>query len=246
MNEEEAKRIEVIEGQVTEPDSIRGCCEGIDYLISTVGITDQKDGLTYMEVDYQANKNLLDEALKSGVKKFIYISVFKGRKLKELKVCRAKELLVDEIKSSGIDYSIIRPNGYFSDMREFLKMAKKKRVYLFGNGEYKLNPIHGKDLAPVCVNAIENSAEEIDIGGPEILSHNQVAAIAFEVLGKEKKVTYIPEALVKIILFLLRTFTSQKFYGSIEFLLTVATMDVIAPKLENIPLRNFMMKQNKR
>lgn len=46
-------------------------------------------------------------------------------------------------------------------------MAQKERIYLFGDGSLKTNPIRGKDLAKVCVNAIENSVSEIEIGGPE-------------------------------------------------------------------------------
>ena len=40
----------------------KGVCEDIDVVISTVGITRQKDGMTYMDVDFQANANLIDEA----------------------------------------------------------------------------------------------------------------------------------------------------------------------------------------
>jgi uncharacterized protein YbjT (DUF2867 family) len=82
-------------------------------VISTVGITRQKDGLTYNDVDYQANVNLIDEAKKKGVKKFIYISVFNGQLLRHLKICEAKEKLVDYLKKSGLDFCIIRPNGFF-------------------------------------------------------------------------------------------------------------------------------------
>jgi uncharacterized protein YbjT (DUF2867 family) len=50
---------EVIRAELTMPETIEGCCDKIDVVISTVGITRQKDGLTYMDVDYQANMNLL-------------------------------------------------------------------------------------------------------------------------------------------------------------------------------------------
>jgi uncharacterized protein YbjT (DUF2867 family) len=66
---------EILKAEVTQPDSIKDCCRNIDVVISTVGITRQKDGLTYMDVDYKANMNLLQEAKKSEVKKFIYVSV---------------------------------------------------------------------------------------------------------------------------------------------------------------------------
>ncbi len=86
-----APNLEIIEAQVTKPESIKNICKNVDIVISTVGITRQKDGLTYMDVDYQANANLIDEAKKSGVKKFIYISVLNGEKLSNLKICEAKE-----------------------------------------------------------------------------------------------------------------------------------------------------------
>ena len=67
------------EAQVTNRDSLFEVLKDIDVVISTVGITKQKDGLTYNDVDYKANVNLIDEAKKKGVKKFIYISVFNGQ-----------------------------------------------------------------------------------------------------------------------------------------------------------------------
>ena len=95
-----APNLEIITAQVTNPDSLKDICKNVDIVISTVGITRQKDGLTYMDVDYQANANLIDEAKRSGVKKFIYISVLNGEKLRSLKICEAKEKLVDYLKLS--------------------------------------------------------------------------------------------------------------------------------------------------
>ena len=105
--------------------------------------------------------NLLEDALKHGVKKFIYVSVLHGEKLKHLKICEAKEAFVERLKSAGIDYCVIRPNGFFSDLSAFFDMAKNGRAYLLGNGEKKLNPIHGADLAEICVDAIKNPQETL-------------------------------------------------------------------------------------
>ncbi len=61
----------IFKAEITQPESITGCCKNIDVVISTVGITRQRDGLSYTDVDYQANVNLLKEALKAGVRKLI-------------------------------------------------------------------------------------------------------------------------------------------------------------------------------
>jgi uncharacterized protein YbjT (DUF2867 family) len=220
---------EIVEAALTQPQTIEHCCSQIDVVISTVGITRQKDGLTYMDVDYQANLNLLREAQKSGVRKFIYVSVLNGKKLRHLKIGDAKERFVERLEQSGLAYCVIRPNGFFADMTEFYTMAKKGRVFLFGNGELKTNPIHGEDLAVACVDAIERPAMEIQIGGPEILTHNEIAGTAFAVLGKKPKITHIPECMRIAMLKLTRTFTGSQTYGPIEFFLTVMAIDMVAP-----------------
>ena len=221
---------EVLKAEVTQPDSIKECCKNIDVVISTVGITRQKDGLTYMDVDYQANMNLLQQAKMCGVKKFIYVSVLNGENLRHLKICDAKERFVEQLEMSGLDYCIIRPNGFFSDMTEFYTMAKKGRIYLFGNGELKTNPIHGEDLAVVCVDAIDKPDKEIKVGGPETLTHNEIAASAFEVLRIKPKITHIPDWIRVAILKMVRFFSGSKVYGPIEFFMTVMAIDMVAPE----------------
>ena len=141
-------------GEITKLHTLKGVCENIDWVFTSVGITRQKDGLTYMDVDYKGNANLLSEAKRAKVDSFLYVSAIGGDKLRHLKIFEAKERFVDELIDSGLNYTIMRPNGFFSDMRDFLNMAKKGKIYLFGNGEFKLNPIHGQDLAKICIDKI--------------------------------------------------------------------------------------------
>ncbi len=230
---------DVFVAEVTNPDSLKGICDDIDIVFSSVGITRQKDGLTYMDVDYQANANLLKEAIHSAVKKFIYVSALNGQVLRELKIFQAKERFVDELKSSGIDYTVIRPNGFFSDMAEVLNMAKKGTVYLFGDGEYKGNPIHGADLAEFIVQKMESSETELEVGGPELLTQNQMAQAAFTAAGKKERIVHIPLWIRDLSLQLIRWFTGQKTYGPIEFFMTVMTRDMIAPQFGKHRLSDY-------
>lgn len=239
----DASNLEILDAQVTKPETLKDICKDVDVVISTVGITRQKDGLTYMDVDYQANVNLINEAKKSGVKKFIYISVLNGEKLRYLKICEAKEKLGDYLKASGLDYCIIRPNGFFSDMGDFLKMAKSGKVYLFGDGKLKLNPIHGKDLAKVVVDAISQDKKEINIGGPNMLSQNEIAELALKAYAKPIKIIHLPDWIRKFSLWAVRTFTSSKIYGPIEFFMTTMVMDMQAPQFGDYKLENFFNEE---
>ena len=233
-------------GQVTEPESLEGITKNIDWVFSTIGITRQKDGLTYMDVDYQGNSNLLKESIKDGVKSFQYISAINGDKLRHLKIFEAKERFVDELKRSGINSGVLRPNGFFSDMIDFLNMAKSGRVYLFGDGNFKLNPIHGEDLAIVCVDIMLKGEKEVSVGGIDILSHNELAELALKAWGKPIKISHLPDWTRRFTIWLMRTFTSSKTYGPIEFFLTAMADDNIADQYGHKRLEDFFYSEVKR
>ncbi|PWN07383.1 SDR family oxidoreductase [Rhodohalobacter mucosus] len=244
-----SESVQVAIADVTRPETLTGLAKEVDTVISTVGITRQRDGLSYMDVDYRANMNLLREAQRSQVRKFIYISVINGSTHRHLALTSAKEKFVDELKESGLDYTIIRPNGFYSDMKEVLMMARRGKIYLFGNGEYKLNPIHGADLAEICVRSISEKSKEITVGGPDILTHNEIAEMAFTALGKEPKISYLPDWTRRAIIAGFRIFTSAKTYGPVEFMLTGLGQDNMAPRYGSHRLQHFFnqnatLKQN--
>ncbi|WP_320036384.1 SDR family oxidoreductase [Halarcobacter sp.] len=230
----------------TNPASLSQKLHGVDIVISTLGITRQKDNLTYMDVDYQANLNILNEAINCGVKKFIYISALNGDKLKNIKIFEAKEKFVEQLKKSNLEYLIIRPNGFYSDMKDFLQMADSGRVYLFGKGDKKLNPIDGTDLAKFCLDSIDLKNQELEVGGPIIYSHKEVANLAFKILNKKPEITYLPDFLRKFILKILPIFLSSKTYGPIEFFLSVMGIDMIAPKEGKYTLESFYKNEIKK
>ena len=229
-------------GEVTDKSSLSGICKNIDIVFSSIGITKQKDNLTFMDVDYQGNKNLLEEALREGCTKFIFVSVFNAERMKHLKGIQAKLRFEEALKQSGMDYSIVYPNGFFSDMLEYLQMANKGRGYVFGSGNNRINPVHGKDLAEVCVKAAESQQKEIQVGGPDIFTHNEILTIAFDVLGKQKKISKIPLWIRNLTVGALRTFTSVKTYGPVEFFMTVLAADLVAPEYGNNHLRDFFIE----
>lgn len=235
--------LEIKQAEVTKPETLRDICKGINTVISTLGITRQKDGLTYMDVDYQANMNLLAEAKKSGVNHFVYVSAINGDKHRNLKIFEAKETFVDALKASGLNYTIVRPNGFFSDMKDFLQMAKSGRVYLFGSGNQKFNPIHGEDLANAIVDNLNDFNRTITIGGPDVLSLNEISKLALTSLNKPIKITHLPDCLRRLTIWALRTFTSVKTYGPIEFFLTLMAKDNVAPTYGNCHLKDYFREE---
>ncbi|WP_428243396.1 SDR family oxidoreductase [Gynuella sp.] len=220
---------ETFVGQATEIDSLTGVMESIDLVFTSIGITRQKDGLTYEKVDYGANLNLLTLAEKSQVEKFIYVSVLNAHKLPDIKMIQAKEKFVARLQNSSLPYCVIRPSGFFADMKEFLSMAQSGRVYLLGNGQLRFNPISGADLAKVCCDMFQSEQTEIDVGGPQVFSHDQIAELAFKAIQKPARITHLPMWLVNALVPVMRLLTPVSVYGPIEFFSKAMSLDMQAP-----------------
>lgn len=231
---------DIFQGEVTQPQTLAGVCDGVDYVFSSIGITRQKDGVTFKDVDYQGNMNLLLEAEASMAKKFMFVSVFKGNELRGT-LTDAKERFVRRLKQSSISHIIIRPTGYFSDMGEFLQMAVKGRVYLIGNGYKKMNPIHGADLADFCVKGLSRENAELYVGGPQIFTHREIATLAFQTTGNREKISFIPQILFQSAIYPLKILSSNQ-YGAAQFLYNAMTHDLIAPCTGTQQLLSYFQK----
>jgi len=231
---------DVFVGELTDPTTLDGLMDGIDIVFSSVGISRQRDGLTFEQVDYQCNHTLIELAEAASVKKFVYVSMQGAEKpdLAQLEITRVHERVVDELKQSPLDYGIVRPCGYFSDMGALFTMAKKGRSFLVGDGTNKMSPIHGRDLANVCVDVAEGDELEVEAGGPEIMTQREAAALAFDVVGKKPKIHVIPlwaaGGFVKVIRLL-----SKQFGDLAEFIVVAGEIDGVGPPLGTTTLRSY-------
>lgn len=229
---------EVFVGEITQPETLSGLMDNIDLVFSCVGISRQRDGLTFEQVDYQCNKNLIDLCEPSGVSRFTYVSMQGAENIMDLAIVQAHEKVVETLKQSSLDYRIVRPCGYFSDMGVLYDMARKGRVYLVGAGNNRMSPIHGGDLAQACVEISEGPELEVEVGGPEIMTQREAAELAFNVAGKPVIVTVIPmwlaRGLVKVIGVL-----STQFGDLAEFIVTAGEIDGVGPPRGTMTLRAY-------
>jgi len=219
---------DVFLGEVTRPDTLIGSCQDVEIVFSSVGLTRQKDGLSFQDVDYQGNKNILDQAIQAGARKFIYVSVFNAHLMEDLAIVKAHENFVRALQGVGIPHAIIRPTGYFSDISEYFKMAKAGRAYLIGKGNNRLNPIHGADLAKVCLEAVGSPKTEFPAGGPSIFTQKEIAELAFAVLQKPSQASTIPLGLAKAGVKMIRLFSKHQ-AELFDFFVTGAEQDMVAP-----------------
>lgn len=234
---------EIVYAEATKPETLHGVMKDVDLVVSALGITRQNDGLTYEDVDYQANRNLLDIALESGVSQFLYVHVKNAERMPRVAMAAAKTRFAAQLVAADIQSMIVAPSGFFSDCAEVLNMARRGRVYLFGDGEARISPIDGRDLAEACVVASEEGTARIEVGGPQALSLNEVAEIAFATLGKKPRITHIPVAPARAALRVARWLGLGQATGALDFFLAASQLDMSAPANGSRTLAQFFASE---
>ncbi|MBQ4011569.1 MAG: NAD(P)H-binding protein, partial [Erysipelotrichales bacterium] len=107
----------------TNPKTLEGLCDGVDIVITTMGLTTASTKFTAYDIDYQGNMNLYHEAVRAGVKKFNYISVIACDQpgAEEVPMLHAKFKVEEELRKGSLEYVIYRPTGYFYDIAKVFK-----------------------------------------------------------------------------------------------------------------------------
>ena len=89
------------------------------------------------------------------------------------------------------------------------------------------------------MDAIFKSEKVVTVGGKEILTHKVIAEKAFEVLGMQPRITYIPDWIRRFLLHAARVFMSKAAYGPTEFFLEVMAMDMATDQYGQHTIKEF-------
>lgn len=187
---------------MTDKEALKGTCAGVDVVVTTVGLTKASEKLTPEDIDYGANKNLLEEAIASGVKNFAYVSVLKEEKGAYIPMLGAKAKLVKALRESGITYTVFRPTGYFYDTAHIFqpKVEKGKVTLLKTKEPIRCNVIDTRDFADFIVKHMADENKEYNVGGKEIYTYEEIARMFFEAAGKEPKISFTPPFMFDLII----------------------------------------------
>ena len=187
----------------TNSETMKGLCDGADVVITTVGLTGASTKVTSYDIDYQGNLNILNEAKASSVKKFVYISVISCDEpgAEKVPMLHAKYRFENELKSSGIEYVIHRPTGYFYDIAKVFKpYVDKGEMQLLKNyGGVKANVVDCPDFAKFIVDHMNDTNVTYNVGGKETYTYEEMAKMCFDAAGKPLKIKWAPKWLFGVL-----------------------------------------------
>ncbi len=189
-----------VQMDMTDKEALKGLCDGADAVITTVGLTKASARVSAYDIDYGANRNLVDEAVRAGVKHFAYISVLKADKAPQVPMLDAKAKLEEYLKASGLTWVIFRPTGYFYDIAHvFMPMIEKGKVTLLGNKPVRCNVVDTPDFADFIVEHMCDDGKTYNVGGRETYTYEELAKMFFEAAGKEPVISRAPEWLFDVL-----------------------------------------------
>ena len=155
-------------------------------------------------IDHDANVVLLDQAKRAGVRHFILLSaICVQRPLLEFQ--RAKLAFEDVLRSSGLDWTIVRPTAFFKSLSGQIARVKAGKPYLmFGDGQLTAcKPISDRDLGSFlagCIDAPMRRNRLLPIGGPgPALTPLDMGREIFRLTGQPESYRKVPVALLDVI-----------------------------------------------
>ncbi len=186
--------IDVIRGDVTDRFSVATAMEGCDAVINLVGIIREfpGKGITFQRLHLQATGNLVDGAGEVGVRRYLQMSALGSRKDAISDYHKSKYAAEEQVRGSGLDWTIFRPSLVFGPKDLFVNMlAGQLRmlpvVPVIGDGSYRLQPIHVDDVARCFVRSLEMPETigcSYELCGPDRFTYLRMLEVIAKVLGK--------------------------------------------------------------
>jgi len=215
VKELESLGVNLCYGDVTDRESLNQAMKGVSSVLSTHSLGLQKKGVTYWDVDYRGNLDLIQSLLQNGGGKYVYISSLGASVASSFQLYRVKQLIEDALKVSGLNYTVFKPSGFYSDFTMSANMVKKFHLYpSMGWGDHKIQGIDAGNLAHCIIDSLTNDKANnavFSIGGPEILTFKGVAATYSNLLGYKVKILPIPTGLQKTVGWFVDALTSYRY-----------------------------------
>jgi NADH dehydrogenase len=188
--------VEVVRGDVCDPAQVAQAVRGAGMVISAVHGFAGPGRVSPATVDRAGNANLIGAAAHACAT-FVLVSVVGAGPAHPIGLFRAKHAAEEMLRASGIGWTIVRSTAFMETWATIMgrMLQTSGKIVVFGRGDNPVNFVSGTDVAALIARAVTDHGlrgQVLELGGPDNLTFNQVAAILQETTGRHAPVRHIP------------------------------------------------------
>jgi uncharacterized protein YbjT (DUF2867 family) len=198
---------ELVQGDMTDPASLRRAVEGAETVVHLVAIR-QGRREQFQRIMVDGTRDLLAAAHEAGVGRFVHMSALgTTEQTKDLvPYYGAKWEMEQLVRASGIAHVIFRPTFIFGRdggiLPTFTKLARLTPVTpIIGSGMRRIQPIWADDVATYFAEAVGRDdaiGRTFELGGPDVVSWNEFWSRLKAVRGIRRPSIHVPVGLMRV------------------------------------------------
>ncbi len=198
--------VEIVEGDIRDSHAIAAALGDADAAVHLAAIAVERRGESYESVNRDATAVLLDALRARGVERLVYMSQNGASSDSPYRFLRSKGVAEDQVRASGIAWTIFRPSVIFGPEDEFVNvLARLVRlsplIYpLPGGGRARFQPVAVDDVARAIGVALDESDARRTIyalGGPEALTLRQMVGRVLVAMRTKRLLVGVPVSLIR-------------------------------------------------
>lgn len=177
-------------GDLKAPASLPSALAGIDTVITTATAGQRGGADTIERVDLAGNRHLIDAAVQAGVRRFIFVSTVSADPDAPVPILRAKGQTERYLRASGLDYTILQPNGLLDVWIPLvigIPLQQQRPVVLIGESRRRHSFVAVQDVAAFALAALDHPAashQTLAIGGSAAVTWREIVAAVESALGR--------------------------------------------------------------
>ena len=181
------------------PDRLAESLAGVSVLYNTYWVRFNHRSFKH-SIAVENTQKLFEAAKKAGVRRIVHTSITNSHPRSPLEYFSGKAALEKSLVESGISYAILRPTVLFGNedilINNIAWMLRRFPLFgVFGDGEYKLQPIFVDDFAALAVEKGEQETNRfVEAIGPETFTYRElIETISTILLGKKRPILSVPD-----------------------------------------------------
>jgi len=192
--------VEEFRGDMLDTGSLAQALEGTAAVLHLVGIISEIGENTFENVHTLGTQNMIDAARKAGIRRFVHMSALSTRPNAVSRYHQTKWAAEDEVRNSGMEYTIFRPSLIFGARDQFVNLfAKTIRVLpvvpLLADAGARFQPVAVESVAEAfiqCLNEPRSIGQTYDLCGPEALTLRQIVDEICGAMGRKRLKLRVP------------------------------------------------------